>query len=79
MIRTQLDDATRTELQGLRRTPLPPKARDRLEAVLLSDAGWSPPRIAHHLAWHPHTARAVLREFRRRGRAALWAGQPGPA
>ena len=27
MIRTQLDDATRKELQGLRRATLPPKAR----------------------------------------------------
>ena len=40
-----------------------PGAVDRLEAVLLSDAGWSPPRIAAHLGWHPHTARARLKEL----------------
>jgi putative transposase len=79
MIRTRLDDATRIELQGLRRTELAPKVRDRLEAVLLSDAGWSPPRIAAHLGWHPHTARALLKDFRTRGLEALRPGKPGPA
>jgi transposase len=78
MIRTQLDDATRKELHDLRRTDLTARVRDRLEAVLLSDAGWSPPRIAAHLDWHPHTARAVLKDFGRRGRAALWPTRPGP-
>jgi putative transposase len=63
----------------LRRTDLPPKARDRPEAVLLSAAGWSPPRIAAHLGWHPPTAGALLKDFRRRGREALRPGQPGPA
>jgi transposase len=78
MIRTQLDDATRDELQGLRRTALSPKVRDRLDAVFLSDAGWSPPRIADHLGWHPHTARAVLKAFQQRGPAALTPRKPGP-
>jgi transposase len=78
MIRTRLDEATRNELQDLRRTELPAKARDRLEAILLSDAGWSPPRIAAHLGWHPHTARALLKDFLRRGTGALRPGRPGP-
>jgi putative transposase len=78
MIRTQLDDTTRQELQDLRQTDLPAKVRDRLEAVLLSDAGWSPPRIAAYLGWHPHTARSVLKDFRRRGQPALWPSRPGP-
>ena len=78
MIRTQLDDTTREELQDLRQTDLPAKVRDRLEAVLLSDAGWSPPRIAAYLGWHPHTARSVLKDFRRRGQPALWPSRPGP-
>ena len=78
MIRTRLDDATREELQEMRRTDLPAMVRDRLEGVLLSDAGWSPPRIAAHLGWHPHTARALLKGFRRRGLAALRPSRPGP-
>src|SRR5262245_4837407 len=78
MIRTQLDVTTRKELQDLRQADLPAKVRDRLEAVLLSDAGWSPPRIAAYLGWHPHTARSLLKDFRRRGQPALWPSRPGP-
>jgi transposase len=78
MIRIQLNDTTRAELQALRRTTLPAKVRDRLEIVLLSDAGWSPPRIAQHLGCHPHTSRAVLKAFRDRGQPALWPDRPGP-
>src|SRR5262245_36219520 len=79
MIRIQLDDPTRDGLQALRRQDLPAKVRDRLEMVLLADAGWSAPRIAGHLGCHPHTARAVLKDFRARGRDALFPGAPGPA
>jgi transposase len=78
MIRTQLDDATRTELLALRHTDLSPASRDRLEMVLLSDAGWSAPRIAAHLGCHPHTARKALRLFRQQGAAGLARRRPGP-
>ena len=78
MIRIQLDDATRSELQSLRRTALPPTARDRLEMVLLSQAGWSPPRIAAHLRRYPQTVRKALHDFRRRGTPALYPDRPGP-
>ncbi|WP_145241214.1 helix-turn-helix domain-containing protein [Urbifossiella limnaea] len=63
MIRVHLTVATQSELQALRRDPLPPRVRDRLEMVLLSDAGWSPPRIARHLGCDPQTARAVIHGF----------------
>src|SRR5215216_5125163 len=78
MIRTPLDDTTRVELHGLRRRNLPAVTRTRLEIVLLSDAGWSPPRIAAHLGVHPHTARAALKGFAARGTAALYPDRPGP-
>ena len=78
MIRIQLDASIRAELQALRRTTLPATVRNRLEIVLLSDAGWSPPRIARHLNCHPHTSRAVLKAFRDRGQPALWPDRPGP-
>jgi transposase len=78
MIHLQLDDATRNELRRLRHTNLSDTARDRLEMVLLSDAGWSPPRIARHLGCHPHTARAALKGYRDRGPAALRPQPPGP-
>ena len=60
MIRIQLDDAARDELRSLRRAGLAPRVRDRIEMVTLSDAGWSPPRIATHLGYHPQTVRDRL-------------------
>jgi transposase len=78
MIHIQLDDARRDELHHLRHTTLSDTARDRLEMVLLSDAGWSSPRIARHLGCHPHTARAALKGYRDRGTAAFQPHRPGP-
>lgn len=78
MIRIHLDDPAGAELQRLRRTDLPAVSRTRLEIILLSDAGWSAPRIADHLGVHPHTARAALKGFAARGTAALYPDRPGP-
>src|SRR5688500_18409184 len=78
MIRVRLDDPTRAELHRLRRTDLPAAVRTRLEVVLLSDAGWSAPRLAAHLGVHPHTARAALKGFAARCSAALHPDRPGP-
>ena len=78
MLRTSLTDSQRTELQSLRRTDLPAVARDRLEMVLMSDAGWSPPKIAEHLGRHPHTVRAALKGFAARGTGAFYPDAPGP-
>jgi transposase len=78
MIHIQLNAATRTQLQQLRHTELSPTARDRLEMVLLSDAGWSAPRIAAHLGCHPHTARKALRLFAQQGAAGFQRRPPGP-
>lgn len=79
MIRTQLNDTDRNELQALRRRDLPATVRDRLEMVLLSDAGWAVPRIATHLRYCAATVRAVLHAFRRWGLAALYPARRGPA
>ena len=78
MLRISLSDSQRIELQALRRTDLPAVARDRLEMVLLSAAGWSPPRIAGHLGRHPHTVRAALKGFAARGTKAFYPDAPGP-
>ena len=78
MLRISLTDSQRAELQALRRTDLPAVARDRLEVVVLSDAGWSPPRIAEHLSRHPHTVRAALKGYAARGTAAFYPDLPGP-
>jgi transposase len=78
MLRTSLTDSQRSELQALRRTDLPAVARDRLEMVFLSDAGWSSPRIADHLGRHPHTVRAALKGYAARGTKAFYPDRPGP-
>src|SRR3954447_3382365 len=78
MLRTSLTDAQRNELNALRRTDLPAVARDRLEMVLLSAAGWSPPKIAGHPNRHPHTARAALKGYAARGTKAFHPDAPGP-
>ena len=79
MIRLTLDGATRDELQALRRSGLPAKARDRIEMAALADAGWSAPRIAQHLGYHPQTIRDFLRAFLAQGAAALYPYRSGPA
>src|SRR5581483_8825343 len=79
MIRITLDDTTRDELRALRRADLPPRVRDRIEMVSLSDAGWSAPRIAGHLGYNPQTVRDLLRSFLARGTAALRPFRSGPA
>jgi len=56
----------------------PAVVRVRCQMLLLSADGWSPPRIAAHLAYHPHTVRAVLRRFQERGVAGLTPDPPGP-
>jgi hypothetical protein len=78
MLRIHLTDSQRSELQSLRRCDLPAVARDRLEMVFLSDAGWSPPKIAGHLGRHPHTVRSALKGFDARGTAGFYPDAPGP-
>jgi hypothetical protein len=78
MLRTSLTDSQRAELQALRRTDLPAVSRDRLEMVLMSAAGWSPPAIAGHLGRHPHTVRAALKGYAARGTKAFYPDTPGP-
>src|SRR3954466_13989828 len=78
MLRTSLTDSQRLELQTLRRTDLPAVARDRLEMVLMSAAGWSPPKIAGHLGRHPHTVRAALKGFATARTRAFYTDAPGP-
>jgi transposase len=66
-------------VQALRCEPtLRPAERDRVEMVLLSAAGWSPPRIAGHLRCHPATVRQVLTRFATEGTSSLPWRQPGP-
>jgi len=78
MILIHLDEATRDELKALRRQELPPRARDRLEMVLLSAVAWAPAHIAAHLGYCTATVRATLKDFLARGTAALFPRRTGP-
>ena len=79
MIRANLTTETRDAVQALRHdTTLSPAERDRVEMILLSDAGWSPPTIADHLNYHAKTVRLVLKQFHERGVASLRYHRPGP-
>lgn len=79
MLRVYLSDSDRSALSNTRRTALPPRVRDRVEMILLSAAGWSPPAIAAHLGCCPQTVRTVIHGFAARGAAALYPRRPGPA
>jgi transposase len=80
MLRIALTSDQRLELERVRRVAkTPPVVRVRCQMVLLSADGWSPPRIATHLAYNPHTVRAVLRRFQAAGVAGLTPDPPGPA
>lgn len=79
MIRVTVTDAERAAVRAVRHDPtIRPSERDRVEMVLLSDAGWTVPRIAGHLACHPATVRGVLKRFRADGPASLRRSPPGP-
>ena len=79
MIRLKLSEDERAAVQALRRDKeLAPADRDRVEMVLLSDAGWSAPRIGQHLGYCAATVRTVLKRFDAAGAAGLHRGRPGP-
>jgi hypothetical protein len=62
MILIHLDEATRDELRSLHRQELLPRARDRLEMVMLSSVAWAPARIAAHLGYCTATVRTTLKD-----------------
>lgn len=67
-------------MRALRRdASLSPAERDRVEMVLLSAAGWSPPRVAGHLGYCAATVRTVLGKFPASGVDGLRRQRPGPA
>jgi len=79
MIRLTLTSEERAAVRAPRRDgTLAPAERDRVEMVLLSADGWSPPRIARHLAYNAATVRRVLIGFRETGVARLRRRPPGP-
>jgi putative transposase len=79
MYRVHLTPSERAALQTLRHDKtLVPLERDRVEMLLLSELGWSPPRIAAHLGACAKTVRLVVRGFSATGLASLRRKRPGP-
>ncbi len=80
MLRITLTPDQRTAVQAARHDPtLTPLERDRVEMLLLSAAGWSPPAIAQHLGCHAATVRGVVKAWPTTGLAGLRRHRPGPA
>ena len=72
MIRIVLNAEQREAVQALRRDPrLRPAERDRVEMLLLSEAGWAAPRIAQHLECSTATVRRFFHAFQSAGLAAV--------
>ncbi len=72
MIRVVLTPAQHEELRARTRAPgITPRTRDRLEMIRLADAGWTIPRIAHHLGCHEQTVRKYVKVFLAEGFDAL--------
>lgn len=79
MLRITLTPDERGAVDGERRAAKTAAVvRVRCRMVLLAADGWSPPRIARHLGYHPHTVRAALRRFQERGLTGLAPDAPGP-
>jgi transposase len=79
MLRVRLSPSDHAAVQALRRDrTLTPHERDWVEMILLSAAGWGPPRIASHLRCHPETVRRLLKRFQHAGIAALRQRRTGP-
>ena len=72
IIRVSLTPDERAELnERARQREIPPRVRDRLEMIRLSDLGWSSPRIAAYLGTHDQTVRKYIKSYAERGFAAL--------
>jgi putative transposase len=79
MLRVTLSREDREVARALRHErTLRPAERDRVEMVLLSAAGWSPPRIAAHFGCHPATVRGLLKRVGAVGLDAVRRRRPGP-
>jgi putative transposase len=80
MLRVTLSPERAEAVRALRRdASLSPAERDRVEMVLLSAEGWSPPKIAGHLGYCAATVRTVLVTFPTTGLGGLRRRRPGPS
>jgi transposase len=79
MLRITLRPEQAEAVRALRRDgSLAPAERDRVEMILLSAEGWSPPKIAGHLGYCAATVRTGLAGFPTAGIDGLRRKRPGP-
>jgi transposase len=79
MLQTHLSASQRDAVLALRHKPtLRPAERDRVEMLLLSDAGWASVQIAAHFVCCVATVRRLLHRFETQGLAAIQRHHPGP-
>jgi transposase len=79
MLLTPLTAEQRRELLVLKNAKSThPKARERVEMVLLADAGWENARIATHLGKGESTVQQIVRNFVKQGMASFEIGYFGP-
>ena len=79
MLQTPLTAEQRRELLFLKNSKdTHPKARERVEMVLLADAGWENARIAAHLGKGESTVQQIVRKFVKQGLASFEVGYFGP-
>jgi putative transposase len=80
MVRTRLTPNQRLALRTrARAAATPPRVRDRIEMLLLSDQGWPAHRIGSHLGYCTLTVRTVLHTFLDQGEEkTLRIRPPGP-
>lgn len=79
MLRLDLTPAQLEALRALRREPLAPAERDRVEMALLSVCGWSPPSLAEHFGYEVHAVRRILHAIAAEGAEAIAHKKPGKA
>jgi hypothetical protein len=81
MLQITLTSEQREDVQSLRRDPsLRPAERDRVEMLMLSEAGWPAARIAQHLGYSTATVRRFFHAFCQvtAGSAPAVCGQSAP-
>lgn len=70
IILTAEEDYTLSELRQAQ--SVPQRTRERAHMLRLNAQGWNVPAIAEIFECHPHTVRATLRRWEKRGLGGLW-------
>jgi transposase len=78
-LHVRLSPESRSAVEAMRRDPsLTPRDRDRVEIVLLSNAGWSVKAIAAHMRCCLATVRRLIHRINATGLAGLRRRRTGP-